>query len=85
MAVFVEILDDLVIQAIVIADDDCGGGVYPLSEPIGQDYIAEIGIDGYWLQTSPTGEYRAVYAGIGYTYDPDLDIFVMPITEEVTE
>lgn len=82
MAVFVEILDDLVIQAIVIADDDCAGGVYPLSEPIGQDYIAEIGIDGSWLQTSPQGEYRAVYAGIGYTYDPDLDIFIMPITEE---
>ena len=82
MAVFVELQENLVIDAIVIGDDDCAGGVYPLSEPIGQDYIAEIGIDGSWLQTSPTGEYRAVYAGIGYTYDPDLDIFIMPITEE---
>jgi hypothetical protein len=85
MAVFVQTQNNNIVQAIEIADSDCGGGVFPLSEPIGQDFIAEIGIDGYWLQTSPIGEYRSVYAGIGYTYDPDLDIFVMPITEEVTQ
>jgi len=82
MAIFAELQENLVIDAIVVAENDCGGGVYPLSEPIGQDYIAEIGLDGYWLQTSPEGDYRAVYAGIGYTYDPDLNIFVMPTNEE---
>jgi hypothetical protein len=85
MAIFVEIEQNLVTNAIVIADEDCGGGIFPESEPIGQDFIAEIGIDGFWLQTSPEGDYRAVYAGIGYTYDPDLDIFVMPITKEEPE
>ena len=85
MAVFVEIENNIVMQAIEIADNDCGGGIYPPSEPIGQDFIAEIGIDGYWLQTSPTGEYRAVYAALGFTYDPDLDIFIAPMTEEVTQ
>jgi len=82
MAIFAELQENLVIDAIVVAENDCGGGVYPLSEPIEQDYIAEIGLDGYWLQTSPEGDYRAVYAGIGYTYDPDLNIFVMPTNEE---
>jgi hypothetical protein len=84
MAYFAELIENLVTQVIAIDDDNCAGGVYPISEPIGQDYIAEIGIEGYWLQTSIEGDYRAVYAGIGYTYDPDLDIFVAPQTEEET-
>jgi hypothetical protein len=85
MAYFAELIENTVTQVIAIDDDNCGGGVYPLSEAIGQDYIAEIGIEGYWLQTSIEGDYRAVYAGIGYTYDPDLDVFIAPIIEEITE
>ena len=30
-------------------------------------------------RTSYNGNYRGVYAGIGYTYDAALDIFVAPI------
>jgi hypothetical protein len=84
MAIFAEIQNNKVTQTIVIADSDCGGGVYPLSEPIGQDFIAEIGMDGSWLQTSPDGDYRGTYAGIGYYYDSDLDIFIQPQIEEGT-
>lgn len=31
-----------------------------------------------WIQTSYNGNFRGRYAGIGYTYDPDLDEFVAP-------
>jgi hypothetical protein len=31
-----------------------------------------------WKQTSYNGSIRANYAGIGYTYDPDFDIFIAP-------
>ena len=31
-----------------------------------------------WVQTSYNGTIRKQYAGIGYTYDADLDIFIAP-------
>ena len=34
------------------------------------------------VRTSYNGNIRGVYAGIGYTYDPDADVFVAPIVEE---
>ena len=33
---------------------------------------------GEWVQTSYNGTIRKQYAGIGYTYDADLDIFIAP-------
>lgn len=78
MAHFAKIENGVVSQVIVVNNSDCAGGEYPLSEPIGQDFIAEIGIEGEWLQTSYNSNFRGTYAGIGYTYDPDLDEFVSP-------
>ena len=33
---------------------------------------------GEWIQTSYNGNMRKQFAGIGYTYDADLDIFIAP-------
>jgi hypothetical protein len=33
---------------------------------------------GYWKQTSYSGSFRKNFAGIGYTYNADLDAFVPP-------
>ena len=33
---------------------------------------------GEWIQTSYNNKIRKQYAGIGYTYDADLDIFIAP-------
>ena len=63
-------------EVIVISNDDCGGGDFPESEPIGQQFIANIGMTGTWLQTSYHANFRGAYAGIGYTYDPTTDTFV---------
>jgi predicted transcriptional regulator len=84
MAYFAEIQKNLVTQVIVISDSDCAGGKFPASESVGQKFIASLGIDGEWLQTSIENEYRGLYAGIGYTYDPDLDEFIAPIQIEET-
>jgi hypothetical protein len=79
MAHFAQVdTDNIVRQVIVIANDDCGGGDFPASEPIGQAFIASLGIAGTWLQTSYNANFRGVYAGIGYTYDATLDEFVAP-------
>jgi len=72
----------IVRNVIVIDNSDCAGGDYPDSEPIGQAFIAAIGIDGEWLQTSYNNNFRGTYAGQGMTYDPTLDEFVSPQPEE---
>ena len=82
MAHFAQVTDNIVRNVIVVNNNDCGGGEFPESEPIGQDYIASIGIEGTWLQTSYHGNFRGQYAGQGMTYDPTLDEFVSPQEEE---
>ena len=82
MAHFAQVTDNIVRNVIVIDNSDCGGGDYPDSEPIGQAFIAAIGIDGDWLQTSYNNNFRGTYAGQGMTYDPTLDEFVSPQPEE---
>jgi len=63
---------NIVIQVIVIANDDCDNLPFPDSEPVGQAFIASLGIEGEWLQTSYNANFRGCYAGIGYTYNANL-------------
>lgn len=69
MAHFARIENDIVHQVIVIANEDCGGGDFPASEPIGQAFIASLGLSGEWLQTSYNNNFRSVFAGILYRFD----------------
>jgi hypothetical protein len=78
MAHFAKVENNIVQEVIVVANSDCGGGEFPESEPIGQAFIASIGLDGEWLQTSYHANFRGLYAGIGFTYDAELDEFVIP-------
>ena len=52
MAHFAELENNIVKRVIVISNDDCGGGDFPESEPVGQAFIASLGISGNWMQTS---------------------------------
>ncbi len=82
MAHFAKIENGVVQQVIVVSNDDCNGGDYPDSEPIGQTFIASLGLSGEWLQTSYHANFRGLYAGIGYTYNANSDEFVsLPIIE----
>jgi hypothetical protein len=85
MAHFAQVKNNIVTDVIVVANSDCGGGEFPESEPIGQVFIASLGIEGQWLQTSYSGSFRGTYAGIEYTYDSDLDIFVPFVAPEIPE
>jgi hypothetical protein len=82
MAHFERIENGVVAVVNVVNDVDCGGGNFPQSEPIGQAFLASLGLDGEWLQTSYNANFRGVYAGIGYTYDAVLDEFVKPVISE---
>jgi hypothetical protein len=80
MAHFAQVDNGIVTQVIVISNDDAPDP-YPASEALGQAFIASLGLGGQWVQTSYHGTFRGCYAGIGYTYDPDLDEFIPPEPE----
>ena len=74
---------NIVRDTIVIANSDAGGGSFPASEAIGQAFISGphpdgLALAGVWKQTSYSGSFRGVFAGLGYAYDPVADIFVPP-------
>jgi hypothetical protein len=77
MAHFAQIQNGIVQQVIVVSNDDAPDP-YPESEALGQAFIASLGLSGEWLQTSYNGSFRANYAGIGYTFDADNDVFYGP-------
>jgi hypothetical protein len=80
MAHFALVKDGSVIDVIVVSDDHCGGGTFPESEPIGQAFIASLGLDGEWLQTSYNNNFRGMYAS-GCMYDADADVFYRVIPD----
>jgi hypothetical protein len=85
MAHFAQVSNGIVQRVIVVSNDDCGGGNSPASEPVGQAFIASLGLTGVWKQTSYNGNFRGTYAGIGMSYDADLDEFVTPAVESAPE
>jgi hypothetical protein len=72
MAHFAKMNGNTVEQVIVVSNDDAP------TEAEGQAFIASLGLDGDWLQTSYNSNFRGRYAGIGYTYDDELDEFIAP-------
>ena len=86
MAHFAKVENGLVQQVLVVANSDCGGGEFPESEVVGQEFLASLNLLGVWKQTSYHANFRGRYAGIGYTYDADLDEFIEPVKlEEIDE
>ena len=48
------------------------------SEQAGIDFLTELYGHSNWKQTSYSGSFRKNYAGIGYTYNEELDAFIPP-------
>ena len=70
--------NNIVQQVIVIANENCAGGEFPESEPAGQEFIASLGLEGIWKQTSYNSNFRKMYAGIGFSYNLENDVFISP-------
>jgi hypothetical protein len=86
MAHFAQVTNNIVENVIVISNTNCDDLPFPESEPVGQDYIASLGIVGNWFQTSYNGNFRGHYAGIGYTFHAEIGEygeFVPPPIEPV--
>ena len=72
--------ENQVTQIIVVANEDCQNLDFPQSEPIGQAFIASLGLEGTWKQTSYNSNFRGRYAS-GCEYDAAIDEFVAPEVE----
>lgn len=81
MAHFAEIDDNNVVLRVLVVDD--------LHEDDGENYLANVvGLGGRWLKTSynTVGNrhllegtpFRGNFAGVGYTYDEERDVFIAP-------
>ena len=78
MSSYVEEYQKYLIKTTKVSEEDCGGGKFPESESHGQAFISKLGLQGEWRQTSYNGNFRGSYAGQGYTFREDLDMFIMP-------
>ena len=82
MAYFAELDDtNTVLRVISVSNDVCGEPTlgFPDTCAAGRAFIANtLKLGGVWKQTSYNGNFRGKYAGIGFTYDADLDEFVTP-------
>jgi hypothetical protein len=74
--------DNIVRQVVAVANAALGDAPFPDSEPLGQAMLAESGFTGTYLQCSYNGNFRGAYPGIGWSYDPNLDEFVLPPAPE---
>ena len=85
MAYFAEVnSDNVVTQVIAVNNETIDYLPYPESEPVGQEFIASLGLTGLWLQTSYNGNFRGTFASIGYTYDAVTNVFVpLPSVEPI--
>jgi hypothetical protein len=81
MAHFAELDENNKIIRVLVVDDS--------QEHRGQEFLADdCGLGGTWIQTSYNSNIRSKFAGIGDTYDAELDKFIAaePVidVEEVT-
>ena len=69
--------NNVVTQVIVVANSDTADAAGVEKEHIGAAFCEKL-LGGTWKQTSYNGSIRKNYAGLGYTYNADIDAFVPP-------
>jgi hypothetical protein len=72
--------NNVVIQVIVVDNKDTADAYGTEKEHIGAAFCERV-LGGTWKQTSYNGNMRGRYAGIGYTYNAQLDEFIAPFVE----
>ena len=69
MSHFAELDENNVVVRVLVGDNDMPNEGY--------DWFVET-LGGRWVQTSYNGNFRGTFAGIGFLYNEELDIFVNP-------
>jgi hypothetical protein len=71
-------IDNVVLEVLVVNNVDCMTPQGEEKEEIGVEFLQKLTGHQAWKQTSYNGTFRKRYAGIGYTYNSELDAFVPP-------
>ena len=82
MAHFAELDESNVVTSVITVANDVllADGVEV--EAKGVDLLESITGHRRWMQTSYSGRFRGVYAGVGFTYREDIDAFIPPCPGE---
>lgn len=71
MAHFAEIDKNNVVIRVLVVDNSL--------EHRGADFLAnDLNLGGDWIQTSYNNNFRKQFAGVGFTYNSDADVFIAP-------
>lgn len=71
--------NNVVLEVIVLNNAVVENLPFPQSEPLGVAFLHTLyGDDAVWKQTSYNKNFRGLYAGIGFIYDPINDVFIDP-------
>lgn len=69
MSHFAELDENNIVLRVLVGDNNLPNEGY--------DWFVE-NLGGRWIQTSYSGSIRKNFAGIGFTYDEELDAFIAP-------
>ena len=76
MAHFAELDNNNIVQRVIVVGNDVLKDVTGQeNEALGKAFCQSL-LGGDWVQTSYNGKFRKMYAGIGYRYVPDEDVFL---------
>ena len=76
MTHFAKVEDGVVTQIVAVSNEVITDESGDEQEHLGQEFLASLGFEGTWLQTSYNKNFRKNYAGIGFIYDSELDAFM---------
>jgi hypothetical protein len=83
MAHFARIENGIVSEVIAVNNEVLHDENGIEQELIGVAFCKSLyGENTQWVQTSYNGNFRGLYAGIGMSYDAELDKFIAPVIEE---
>lgn len=80
MAHFAKIEDGIVVRVSVINNDDITDENGVEQESLGIAFCNKLHGEAHWVQTSYNNNFRKNYAGKGFTYDEERDVFIKPKT-----
>ena len=69
--------NNTVLRVIVVANEDAADENDNEVEAIGIEFCQNL-LGGTWIQTSYNNNIRKQFAGIGYTYNADADVYISP-------
>lgn len=78
MAHFAKVIDGIVECVVVVDNKDCGGGNFPESEPIGNEFLNDNGFSGEWLQCSYSNSFRFWMPAAGWTWNGVAFVTISP-------